>query len=306
MSIKNVEYSEKIRLSPWKKISLGSWRPTGDSSVYIQQRFNIEPVLKLIENWNANNPTKISLSHVFAKIFGLVFVKHPELNVVVRPSGIYKRKNVDVFFHVIPKDDMNDLRGLVIRSAEASSMVEIAKSFREQLKRIQSGNDDLFGEVKKTFKFIPSFFSRFVLDFTSFINYALNINLKAFGVPRDPFGSLMITNVGQVGFEGGFTIIAPYTRIPMVVALGSVRPEVMVNAKREMEIVEIITLGLTIDHRVMDGYQMGLMLQTLKDIVANPNQILHKDNVYEQSSPNDSGGKEALFDQSIRVPPSFI
>lgn len=270
----NVQYSERLKLSAWRKISLGSWRPRGDSAVLGEQKLRMEPILNFIDRWNQCHEVKININHVFAKIFGLALTKHPEFNVVVRPFGVYKRQFVDTFFHVVQNNAEASLSGLIVRSTESKSLSQISLEFEDQAHKIRKGEDLLFSEVKNVFKWVPGFLSKFVLDFTGFISYALNFKLTSFGVPQDPFGSMMITNIGSLGLENCYTIIAPYTRIPVVASLGAIKLEPVVSAAGELEVGKVLTLSMTIDHRVVDGYHIAQMIRTIKDIAAHPAKYL--------------------------------
>ena len=68
----------------------------------------------------------------------------------------------------------------------------------------------------------PAWAMRALLNAISFLMYTLNLDLKFLGLPRDPFGSVMLTSIGSLGLEEAFAPLVPYSRVPIVLALGSV------------------------------------------------------------------------------------
>jgi len=79
----------------------------------------------------------------------------------------------------------------------------------------------------------------------------------------------MVTNVGALGISTAFAPIAPYTRVPLVIAAGSTEKRAVVR-DGAVRTVTILPLSVTIDHRVIDGLYAGLMSRRLKEIFSNP------------------------------------
>src|SRR5262249_21267720 len=102
---------------------------------------------------------------------------------------------------------------------------------------------------------------------------ALNIWTPLLGTPRDPFGSIMITNIGSLGLDMAFAPLVPYSRVPMLIALGAVREEPVVRGG-QITVGKMIRLCSTFDHRVIDGVHAANMVRTAKAIFANPDKEL--------------------------------
>ena len=52
-----------------------------------------------------------------------------------------------------------------------------------------------------------------MLKITSFLSYTFNLDLRWAGIPRDPFGSAMVTNVGSIGLPTALVPLVPYSRV---------------------------------------------------------------------------------------------
>jgi pyruvate/2-oxoglutarate dehydrogenase complex dihydrolipoamide acyltransferase (E2) component len=277
---KNVELDKAQNLTSWRKISIGSWKPRGDSAVYTQLELDVEAVLEYIEKLNSetiDKPYRIQFINYFTKALGISISENPQINSLIRMGKVYPRKHVDIFFHVVNNyKDGEDLSGFVFRDADKNSLWDIAQTYYKSAKEIKNGQNKEFTSVKKAFKIIPGFLSGAVLNFVGFILYTLNIWHPLLG-GRDAFGGIMLTYIGSLGIDNGFTPIAPYTRIPIVVSVGTIkkRPYVINDQVVARKTVKV---GIVFDHRLCDGVQMQKIMLCLEDLM-NPSSELAKKHI---------------------------
>lgn len=274
---RNVKLGKARKVSGWRKISIGSWKPRGDSAVHTQLELDVEAVLEKIDKLNSqttDKPFKLQFINYFVKALGISIAENPQINSIIRMGKIYPRKHVDIFFHVVNNfQDGEDLSGFVFRDADKLGLWDIAQTYYNSAKEIKSGQNKEFKAVKNVFKIIPGFMSRSVLNFIGFILYTLNIWNPKLG-QRDAFGGIMLTYIGSLGVDNGFTPIAPYTRIPIVVSVGTIkkRPYVLDNQVVARKTVKI---GIVFDHRLCDGVQMQKIMSCLEHLM-NPFSELAK------------------------------
>ena len=142
---KNVELLPPRKLSAWRKISIGSWRPNGDSQVYAELSVSAEPALKRIAELNKSTDSKITMTHFMGKVMAQVLAEVPDLNAIIRFGNIYPRKNVDIFFHVVYEE--TELSGHVVRSVDKRSFSEISKELTGTAMTIKKGEDINFKKI---------------------------------------------------------------------------------------------------------------------------------------------------------------
>jgi pyruvate dehydrogenase E2 component (dihydrolipoamide acetyltransferase) len=264
---KNVKLSKKKEYNSWDKVNLGSWKVTGDSQIYCELKVEAKNALSFIKKLNEKQETKITITHFLGKVMGNVLKSLPELNVMVRHNKIFLRDEVNIFFHVA---DKGDLSGYCVKNVDDKSVVTLANELNTAANNIRTNNDETFKNIKKSWKLIPVRCSKLILGLIRFINYNLNLNVKALGIPKDPFGGLMITNIGSLGFDSAFAPLPPYTEVPFLIALGKIKFEPVCDEQGNIEAKKMVTLCITMDHRIVDGYRGSFVAKEIKKYFNQP------------------------------------
>lgn len=263
--MRNVQYKGRIKSSPWRKISIGSWKPTGDSSIHAFEEIQMDEGIAWCENH------KVKSNALLLKAIACTIAKEEQINSVVRWGRIYRRKDIKLFYHVLPNPQKDNLSGALLVNLQVKSILQVENELHEQIKAIRSEMDQ-FSKSRNTFRWIPGIFSRPTLNFLSFLMYTLNIRPFFVPSPKDPFGSIMVTHIGSMNLSQACTPIAPYTRIPMVIAIGKMEKRAVV-VHEEVVIRQMITFGFTFDHRIMEGVHFARFVKQLRFYLENPDEL---------------------------------
>ena len=102
---------------------------------------------------------------------------------------------------------------------------------------------------------------------------AIGISAKPLGLRKNPSGTAMITNVGTFNIEVAYPPFPPILRVPIMIALSSIRDEAVVE-EGELKVERILTVNVGVDHRFIDGYRVSKMLRTLKLYMEEPREYL--------------------------------
>jgi pyruvate/2-oxoglutarate dehydrogenase complex dihydrolipoamide acyltransferase (E2) component len=121
-------------------------------------------------------------------------------------------------------------------------------------------------------KRLPGPLASAVMRAAEFAAYDAGIDLTPFGIPEDPFGSCMVTNVGVFGIREGHAPLVPYARVPILLTLGALREAPAVDAGKVV-VRKQVTIGVAFDHRVMDSYHAGVMARRFSDAFADPDTM---------------------------------
>lgn len=262
----NVELTP-LKLNSWRRIALGSWHAPGDPSVYGTLEFNATLVLERQKRWAARTGGKPpTITAIMTRVTALTLQKHPQINGLIRWGRIYSRKSVAVFLQAAVDAEGKELSGLVIYDAETKTLEQIVAELAEKARAIREDRDPAFKKAKSTFGRIPAALMRWVLNTMSFLLYTLNLDLTWAGLPRDPFGSVMITSIGSLGLDEAYGPLVPYTRVPLLLAVGSIKDRVIAAEGRPV-IAPIFKVCVTFDHRFMDGVLGARMLKTVRALL---------------------------------------
>lgn len=282
----NVELAGKARLSAFRHISLGTWRTAYDPSIYGSLAVRMDQTMQYVEAYRRATGRHLTVTHLMAKIVGTVLVRMPELNAILRWGRIYRRQDIAVFFQVAlknPETGKLDLSGIKIDRPHEKNLEQIIGEFEAKTQKVRSSRGNELEKSRGRLQLLPGFMVHHVLRLLSFLSYTLNLDLRFAGIPKDPFGSVMVTNIGSMGLEGAYAPLVPFSRVPLLVAMGSVQDEPVVE---EGEIVsgKVMRLFATFDHRVLDGAHAARMVEIVR---------AHFERPYEHFDPIPEAAAEA-------------
>jgi pyruvate dehydrogenase E2 component (dihydrolipoamide acetyltransferase) len=79
----------------------------------------------------------------------------------------------------------------------------------------------------------------------------------------------MVTNIGSLGLEEAYVPLVPYSRVPLLLAVGAIQTEAVVEGDAIVA-GQILRVFATFDHRVLDGMHASKMSKTLKRLFDDP------------------------------------
>lgn len=268
----NLRLVEKKQLSSFRRIAIGTWRTTKDPQVYGSLPVRMEPVLAYLEEVRRATGRRATLSHFMAKAVCHVLAEMPDANAVLRFNRIFLRQDVGVFFQVEMKDERTgeiDLSGATLFDCHKKTLVEIVDEFSAKVAKVKAGKDEELEGTRSTFKKIPPLLLNLFLDALSFLAFTLNLDMRKLGMPRDPFGSAMVTNIGSLGLEEGYVPLVPYSKVPLLLAMGKVVDAAVVENGAVVP-GKVMRLCATFDHRVLDGAHAAKMVKLLLPYFEDP------------------------------------
>ena len=268
----NLALRRKTKLSPFRRMAIGTWQNSYDPSVYGTLRIRMDEAERYLEAFRKATGKRLTYSHMIAKAVAAVFKRMPDANAILRMNRLYLRDRIGVFFQVVLEDSKTgeiDLSGCTIFEPESKTLVEIIDEFEAKTSKVRKGEDKDTEKSRGMFRFLPSFMLNGTLKLISFLSYTLNLDLRWMGIPRDPFGSVMVTNIGSLGLSQAYVPLVPYSRVPLLVAMGAVEEVALVEDGQVM-VGKEMQLCATFDHRVLDGAHAAVMAKTMRDWLETP------------------------------------
>jgi pyruvate/2-oxoglutarate dehydrogenase complex dihydrolipoamide acyltransferase (E2) component len=268
----NLELEKKRDVSSFRKIAIGTWQTAYDPSVYGTMEIRMDAAMRYIADFRAKTGKHVTVSHLMAKAMGQVLKEVPDANSILRWNRVYLRKRIAVFFQVVMTDEglgKTDLSGATIYDVDRKSLEEIHDEFKAKVEKVRARKDEALESTRKTFLSIPYFALNFLLKLIGFFSYTLNLDLRWAGIPSDPFGSVMITNVGSLGLDTAYVPLVPYSRVPILLAVGAVKDAPVVE-EGKLAVGKVMKINATFDHRFIDGFHAAVMSRVLRKWLESP------------------------------------
>jgi pyruvate/2-oxoglutarate dehydrogenase complex dihydrolipoamide acyltransferase (E2) component len=256
----------------FRKMAAAMWRPPNDPHIFGALDVDATAALDLIDRYNHRYGTKITVTHIVVRALAIALSRHPDLNAKVGWSRIYVRPTIDIFCQVV-SDKGRDLSGYKLRRVDSLSLGEISRGLSQAAGDIRADRDPAFRRSRNIFRALPLWAIHAVLRVMSFLVNRLDMNLPKLGMPQDPFGSAMVTSVGMFGIDFGFAPFTPVARCPMVITITRVQKRPWVVGGR-VEPRPVLRLCGTFDHRVIDGFQGGIMTTEMEQLLSAPESLL--------------------------------
>ena len=274
----NLELIEKKDVSSFRKIAIGTWRTVGDPTVYGSIELRMERALAYIDEFRRRTGKRLTISHLMAKAVALTLREMPDANAILRRNRIYLRKVIGVFFQVAMTDGGDgkaDLSGATLYGVDQLSLLEICDQFEAKVEKVRTRKDEVLEKTRGMFLKLPYRLLGPILNLISWLSFELNLDLRWAGIPSDPFGSVMITNVGSLGLDTAYVPLVPYSHVPILLALGAVKEQPVVDDGK-LAVGKVMKVHATFDHRLIDGFHASVMSKCLRRFVENPEDHFDK------------------------------
>ena len=85
-------------------------------------------------------------------------------------------------------------------------------------------------------------------------------------------GTITVSNLGAYGIESFSAIINPPQA--MILAVGAIVKKAVVNDEEQIVVGQRMSIGLSADHRVVDGAVGATYLSELRKLIENPTLML--------------------------------
>ncbi|MGH2694155.1 MAG: 2-oxo acid dehydrogenase subunit E2 [Actinomycetota bacterium] len=263
--------TERSKLTGWRKIAAATWGGPKDPQIFGDLEIDATGALVFMEEAREVSGVKLTMTHMVGKALAHALGEHPDLNCHLYRGRLVRRESADVFF-IVSAESGAELSGVKVLHADQKPVVEIAQELARRVEAIRTGNDPEFGKTKKMFAAAPRRLLKLGFKLGSWLTTDLNLDLKRIGLPRDPFGSAMVSSVGMFGIQHAYAPLSPYYRIPFLVLVGEVAPKPTV-VDNEIVARPMVTLSATLDHRYLDGFHAARLARSVREYLEDPKRF---------------------------------
>jgi pyruvate/2-oxoglutarate dehydrogenase complex dihydrolipoamide acyltransferase (E2) component len=259
------------KLHGWRKLAGSTWGPPSDPQFFGDLDIDAGALLELQRRLRDDLGVHVTITHLIGRAIAHALETVPELRVRLAFGREHRRETIDVFF-IVATDGGRDLTGVKVSEADTKSVIDIARELETRRAAIADGTDAAFGRSKNLLAVLPPALLRRVLGLGAFLTSDLNLDLSAMGMPRQAFGSAMVTSVGMWNIRRAYSPLAAYYRVPVLVCIGSVL-EQPVSVQGRIVTRPMLTLTATFDHRYADGYQAARFANAVQEYCRHPEKF---------------------------------
>jgi pyruvate/2-oxoglutarate dehydrogenase complex dihydrolipoamide acyltransferase (E2) component len=262
------------RLRPLQRLALGGEGP-GDPNAYATVEVRMDAALALLERLRTGAGQRVTVTHLVAKAAADALRRHPEANVLLRFGRPWLRQRVTVCCLVVQRERGGkiDLGTATVADADRLPLPALARELEARIGEVRARRNARIEQGKRNASYVPTVLMNVALGLLSFVWFGLNRDLGWAGMPHDPFGGVAVTSVGSLGLERAFVASVGYTRVPLLLAPGSVRREPVVQ-DGQVRAGQVMTLSLTWDARLIPTPLAARLLTELKASLESPESEL--------------------------------
>lgn len=257
------------RATGWRKVAVAAWGRPNDPQIYGDLEVDATPLLAYLDDVRASTDVHVTVTHAVGKAIANALSENPDLNVRLHRGRFIPRESVDIFF-VASVSGGSDVSGVKIVAADRKSVVEIATELIARVERVRAGD----AEMGKTTALdrTPLWLLRPLLRLVTWLTADRNADLRRLGLPRQAFGSAMVSSVAMFGVQKAYGPLAPLYRIPILALVSEVTMKAVV-VEGEIVARPILTMTATMDHRFLDGSHAARLAHAVRAQLENPARL---------------------------------
>lgn len=257
--------------NPWREIAVIAYKAPSDSKIYGTYEVDITNVLEYIKRKKEEGKRLTITNFATAALARTLYEDIPDINCYIQRGRVVHRDNADVFVS-ISVDKAKEMSGMIVHNAQELSVSEIAEVFQKKVEKVRSGTESGVFAAKNIIAKIPRFLRKPAFKFVKWWSIDLGLSLPLLKIPSDPFGSIMLTNIGTFGLRIGMVALFPIGKLPAVITIGKVYEKpVVING--EIKIRPVLPFTGTFDHRIVDGAQAGALATGVDRRLQNPEEL---------------------------------
>lgn len=249
----------------WRKVASAMYIKPVDSKILGSVELDVTDLEKYISE-KRKQGLKITPTHIFTLIIARgLKTAVPELNCYVRRGNIVPKDTVDAMISVLIQGE--EMSSVKVPSAEKMNLEDLAEFLSKTIQETRSGKENKAMRNKGMLARIPWPFRRWV--YLLIKKVTIDLGLSFFGMSASNYGSFVVANIGTVGLDVGYPALFPTSNVALVITLGNIfkKPAVIND-----EIVprRIMTVGVAMDHRVVDASHGGKIFRFTRQLLRTP------------------------------------
>ena len=244
-----------------------------DNEAFIREEFDLTSLNAFLEKKNAglDHAHRYTVFHAIAAAVVKAVTLRPKMNRFIQGCRLYQRDELSLGFVVKKQFQDDGGEGLAfIRFPEDTTIDSLHERIMEEV--FQCRREDVMDNSTASmdrFTHVPRWLMRIVmwvlrrLDFYGRVPYDL--------IRADPnYASVFLTNLGSIRLNAAYHHLSNWGTNSVFVIIGEKGMRPVFHADGTHDMREMISIGITLDERIADGYYYARTIRLIKKLIECP------------------------------------
>lgn len=252
-----------------------------DALVYQTITFDMTNAVEFVRRYNKEHPDegRLKVFSLYVAAMMRLMALRPELNRFIAGSRYWQRNELSVNFIIKESfDDHAPERSDPLVIPHDATLPEVAKLINDKIDEARSEDGDTTAdEAIGLFMKFPKWVIKAIVGIAGFLDH----HGKAPAILREADGmhtSLYISNLGSIGLMAGPTFhhLYEWGTTSMFQTMGSVNRRVVFDEDGKVTKKYDMTVGVTLDERICDGFYFVKSFMILQDLINHPEKLMER------------------------------
>ncbi len=249
-----------------------------DNEAFLTETIDMTNVIEYIAQKNADNPEfKYTFFHFLTAAIAKTIVLRPKMNRFYAGHRLYDRKDIILSFTVKKQFSDSSEEALAMIKIDKDSDVSPIEQVYEQVKKIvhnvrKENKTDASTEKMDILLKMPRPILRCAVRFLRWLEYHGKYPKSL--MKADPYYStVFLSNLGSIKMSADYHHLANWGTNSIFAIIGEMKPMPFYAEDGSVTVKKGLTLSMTIDERIADGFYFANSIKILRKFIENPKLI---------------------------------
>lgn len=240
-----------------------------DNEAFISVKVDLTAAEEFLKKKNADNPEyKYNIFQLVLTAVLKTIKQRPKMNYFVANQNMYERNELTAAFTV--KKIFSDNGGEALARISAKDEDNLDSIHNEIYRQVSFCRSDKKDASTESMDFVQKIPGKHLIG--AVVRFLDRHGwMPASMIATDPYQcSVVLTNLGSIGLDSGYHHMTNWGTNSVFVAIGLMKKRPFHDDDGNVTMRQSLSLGLTIDERIADGYYYSKTVKLLKHLLENP------------------------------------
>ena len=245
------------------------------NEAHISVDIDLRPMNEYLAKLNeGRTEDKYTFFHLISAAIGKAFILRPKMNRFIVGTRMYQRRNVTIGFTVKKKFNDHAEEALAFFTYDPKETLE---SYHEKIMaQIHLTKSDVEKDTSTGAMDIVCKLPQWLID--AIVKFVLWLDKHGWApdslVGSDPnHAAIFLSNLGSIGLPGGYHHLVNWGTNSCFIVVGKKYMKAEYDMDGNVDVHEVIPLGITLDERIADGYYYSGTVALVKELLEHPHLL---------------------------------